>query len=78
MGVLNLGKVKSDFFVVFDRGECQLPDALNRIKKYCSKPKLSNFKILKIQIITVRARTLNAISQNGQFWNFYIYLLLHF
>ena len=57
------GKVRIKFSVVSDRGECQLPDAFNQIKKYCSKPKLSDFEILKIWVITVCAQTLNVISQ---------------
>ena len=31
-GVDDLGKVKIEFSVVSDRGECQLPDAFYRIK----------------------------------------------
>ena len=45
--------VKIEFYVAFGRGEPQLPDNFDRI-----------FEILKIQVITVRARTLIAISQN--------------
>ena len=35
-GVFDLAKVEIEFSVVSDRGECQLPDAFDRIKKYCS------------------------------------------
>ena len=35
-GVFDLAKVEIEFSVVSDRGECQLPDAFYRIKKYCS------------------------------------------
>ena len=34
-GVPDLGMVEIKFYVVFHRGGPQLPDALNRIKKYC-------------------------------------------
>ena len=59
-----------EFSGVSDRGECQLPDAFYRIKKYCSQPKLSDFEILKIWVITVRVQTLNAISQRWTFLEF--------
>ena len=36
MGVDDPGKVKIEFYVVPDRGECQIPDAFYQIKKYCS------------------------------------------
>ena len=77
-GVPDLRMVKIEFYVVCDRGRLQLPDAFCRIKIYCFQTKLSNFEISKIQVITVRARTLIAISQNFHFWNFKTYLLLHF
>ena len=32
-GVLDLGMVKIEFDVVFDRGQCKLPDAFYGIKK---------------------------------------------
>ena len=35
-GVLDLGIVKIEFDVVFDRGEWKLPDAFYRMKKYAS------------------------------------------
>ena len=35
-GVLELGMIKIESAVVFDRGECHLPDAFYGIKKYCS------------------------------------------
>ena len=35
-GVDDPGKVKIEFYVVPDKGECQLPDAFYQIKKYCS------------------------------------------
>ena len=34
--VFDLGKVKIEFSVVSDRGDCQPPDAFYCIKKYCS------------------------------------------
>ena len=34
-GFFDPGKVKIEFSVVSDRGECQLPDAFYWIKKYC-------------------------------------------
>ena len=58
--------VKIEFYVVFNRGGPQLPDAFYRIKEYCSYPKLSHFGILKIQVITVHVRTSIAISQ--KYW----------
>ena len=33
-GVFNLANVEIEFSIVSDRGECQLPDVFNRIKKY--------------------------------------------
>ena len=54
-GVPDLEMVKIEFYVVSNRGEPQLPDAFYR--------KLSHSEILKIQVITVRARTLIAITQ---------------
>ena len=51
-GVDDLGKV--EFSIVSDRGECQLPDAFYRIKKYCFQPKLTDFEIMKTLVITVR------------------------
>ena len=65
-------------FQVFDRAEPQLPGAFYRIKKYCFQPKLSHFEILEIQVITVHARILIAISQNLSFFGiskhiFYIF-----
>ena len=59
-GVFDLGKIKIEFSVVSDSEECQLPDAFYWIKKYYFQPKLSNFEILRIQVITVHARTLNS------------------
>ena len=41
-----------EFSIVSDRGECQLSDAFYRIKIYCSQPKLSDFDIFKIWVIT--------------------------
>ena len=41
--------------IVSDRRECKLPETFYRMKKYCSWPKLSHFKILKMQLITVCA-----------------------
>ena len=35
-GDFNLANVEIEFFVVSDRGECQLLDAFYQIKKYCS------------------------------------------
>ena len=35
-GVFDLAKVEIEFSVAPDRGECQLPDAFYRIKKYFS------------------------------------------
>ena len=61
------GKVKIELYVVSDRGECQLLDAFYQMKKYCSQAKLLDFEILKILVITVRARTSNAISQEWTF-----------
>ena len=52
-GVPDWRMVKLKFYVVFDRGETQLPDAFYHII----------FEISKIQVITVHARTLIAISQ---------------
>ena len=39
-GGFDLEMVKIKYFVVFYRGEFQLPDAFYGIEKYCSKPKL--------------------------------------
>ena len=35
-GVFNLANVEIEFSIVSDRGECQLPDVSNRVKKYWS------------------------------------------
>ena len=58
-------EVDFHFFVVSDRGECQLSGTFFRMEKYCSLPKLSHFEISKIHTFTLRARTLIAIPRKS-------------
>ena len=60
-GVPDLRMVKIKFDVVCDRGEPQLTESKNIVP--IQTPKLSHFEISKIQVITVRERTLIAIPQ---------------
>ena len=55
------------FFIVSDRGICQLPGTLFGMKKYCSLPKLSHFEFLKIHTITLRLQNLMAIPRKSTF-----------
>ena len=50
-------EVDDHFFIVFNRGECQLPGTFFGMKKYCSLPKLMHFEIAKIHTIILCART---------------------
>ena len=42
-GAFDLAKVEIEFYVVSDKGECQLPNAFYRIKKYFSLAKVNKF-----------------------------------
>ena len=64
-------KVKIEFFVVVpNRGECHLPDVFNWIKKICFLAKVISKFILNVHVVTVRMRTLIAISRKWPFLEF--------
>ena len=65
-------------FVVSYRGEWQLLGTFFGMKRYCSWPKLSNFEISKMHTITLRARTLTAISPDFPTIFLKLVLLLQF
>ena len=67
---LNIVKSKKKFGLIF-KGAGGVDDLEKvKIKKYCSQPKLSDFEILKMWVITVHARNLNLISQKWTFLEF--------
>ena len=66
-GGLRPGEVKIEFFVVTDKGNCQLSATVskNRSNKFVTK--VIAFLMLKIQAITVRVPTSIAISRKWKF-----------
>ena len=68
-------EVDFHFFVVSDRGKCQLSETFFEMKKYCSLPKLFHFEISKNTYHYIARVNFN---RDFPKINFEIYLLLQF